>query len=353
MFDPGASYEGLKFLTRSLRNLHREDLRAIRTKFTPRNGSGAALRPSREGCTTDKSDFRETWRTQSHHRRIFSGDEAQDGYTERQPCPGRCADQRSSREENLSRDSRYFLPLSLFLRVTYTFLSLSLSLCFYIIFNMLRTSWKHTKKSPNLTGNGDEWIHYHIIEHNLLVPTLIHQNPILQHTSSIWYLFSRDRQYIPSHWADRLPVDLPASLRRREISYISSRVRRLSEIYLPRANLRTPAPCKGSHVSARGRTSYSPRTLFLCHFLSARARSCAPVCGLISVGRNFAIQYAGTARRDARQERTCTQGNAILPRSSHQQRWMGEEGTGYGKRGWVATKGWLPRWLMRKGSCVS
>lgn len=30
-----AMSKGLKFLTRPLRNLHREDLRAIRTKFTP------------------------------------------------------------------------------------------------------------------------------------------------------------------------------------------------------------------------------------------------------------------------------------------------------------------------------
>lgn len=34
-----AMSKGLKFLTRPLRNLHREDLRAIRTKFTPWNGS--------------------------------------------------------------------------------------------------------------------------------------------------------------------------------------------------------------------------------------------------------------------------------------------------------------------------
>lgn len=59
--------EGLKFLTRPLRNLHSEDLQAIRTKFTPRNGSGA-FHPSRKGCTTDKSDFRETWQMQSHQR---------------------------------------------------------------------------------------------------------------------------------------------------------------------------------------------------------------------------------------------------------------------------------------------
>lgn len=44
----GASYKGLKFLTRTLRNLHREDLQAIRTKFTPWNGSGA-FRPSQRG----------------------------------------------------------------------------------------------------------------------------------------------------------------------------------------------------------------------------------------------------------------------------------------------------------------
>lgn len=41
----------------------------------------------RKGCTTDKFDFRETWRMQSHQRRIFLDDETSTGWNIYNPVP--------------------------------------------------------------------------------------------------------------------------------------------------------------------------------------------------------------------------------------------------------------------------